>query len=208
MRSRSWAIRFAILTAAALAACGGGGAGADAPKGPTAAASAKPPANTTLSPPPSGLPPMAPMPPPGVTGSRKGKERSDAALVSCTGGAKLSAKSPTEHVRRVGEACKTATRMHIVGDTWRGERVDKDAHAEQKIRVEANKCYRVYFATDENVRDAVVVMRDSAGDIVTESPGPAVPERGAVCFTSSDEVTLLLSVGSGKGAYAAEVWSN
>jgi hypothetical protein len=28
-----------------------------------------------------------------------------------------------------------------------------------------------------------------------------------MCFTTADEVTLLLGVGSGKGAYAAQVWS-
>lgn len=75
-------------------------------------------------------------------------------------------------------------------------------------RVEANKCYRIVFATDENVHDAVVVMRDSAGDVVAESTGTALPEDGAVCFKASDEVTPLVGVGSGKGAYAAQVWSN
>lgn len=74
--------------------------------------------------------------------------------------------------------------------------------------MEANKCYRIVFATDENVHDAVVVMRDSAGDVVAESAGAALPEDGAVCFKASDEVTLLVGVGSGKGAYAAQVWSN
>jgi hypothetical protein len=64
------------------------------------------------------------------------------------------------------------------------------------------------FAADENVHDAVVVMRDSAGDMVAESAGAALPEDGAVCFTAADEVTLMVGIGAGKGAYAAQVWSD
>jgi hypothetical protein len=98
--------------------------------------------------------------------------------------------------------------MHAVGAPLRGQQGDKDAHQEHKFRAEANKCYRVYFGTDESVRDAVLVLRDSAGDLVAESPAAALPEDGALCFTTADEVTLLVSVGAGKGAYVAQVWSD
>jgi hypothetical protein len=64
------------------------------------------------------------------------------------------------------------------------------------------------FATDENVKDAVVVMRDSGGDIVAESAGSALPDDGALCFTSTDELTLMVAIGSGKGAYALQLWSD
>jgi hypothetical protein len=58
------------------------------------------------------------------------------------------------------------------------------------------------------VKDAVLVMRDSAGDMVVESPAGALPEDGAVCFTAADEVTLMVGIGAGKGSYAAQVWSD
>jgi hypothetical protein len=148
------------------------------------------------------------MPPPGVAGSRKGKKKSDAALYACGGGATPSGKDPADLVKRLGESCTSAAKMKPVGAMIRGQQADRDAHQEHKIRVEANKCYRVVFATDENVKDAVVVMRDSAGDIVAESPGAALPEDGAVCFTTNDEVTLMIAVGTGNGGYAAQVWSN
>ena len=51
-------------------------------------------------------------------------------------------------------------------------------------------------------------MRDSAGDVVAESPGAALPEDGAECFTSADEITLMVGIGTGKGAYAMQVWSD
>ncbi len=151
---------------------------------------------------------MASMPPPGVAGSKKGKKKVDGSLQACGGGAGTSAKDPSDHVKRVGEACAAASKMKPFGTLIRGQQADKDAHQEHKLRVEANKCYRIYFATDENVKDVVLVMRDSAGDVVVESPGPALPQDGSVCFTTADEVSLLLAIGSGKGAYAAQAWSN
>ena len=200
---------FAVVGALPLLACGGGAKPAAGPVKPAASASAA--ASTTgsaLSPPPTGLPPLAKMPPAGVAGSKKATRKTDPALYACGGGAKPSAKDPADLVKRLGEACVAAAKMKPVGVMIRAQQADRDAHQEHKVRVEANKCYRVVFATDENVRDAVVVMRDSAGDVVAESPGAALPEDGALCFTTGDEVTLMVGIGAGKGAYAAQVWSN
>jgi len=147
------------------------------------------------------------MPPPGVAGSKKARRRPDAALYACGGGAKPTAKDPADLVKRVGEACAAASKMKPLGAAIRGTQADKDAHQEQKVKVDANKCYRVYFAADENVKDAVVVLRDSAGDVVGESAGVALPADGAVCFTAADELTLLVGIGAGRGAYAVQVWS-
>ena len=148
------------------------------------------------------------MPPPGVAGSKKARKKTDAALYTCGGGAKPSAKDPAELVKRLGEACAAAAKMKPLGAMIRAQQADRDAHQEHKLRVEANKCYRIVFATDENVHDAVVVMRDSTGDIVAESPGAALPPDGALCFTTADEVTLMVAIGAGKGAYALQVWSD
>lgn len=148
------------------------------------------------------------MPPPGVAGSKKAKKKADGALFACGGGAKPGARDPADLVKRLGELCAATAQMKPVGPMIRAQQADRDAHQEHKLRVEANKCYRVVFATDEHVKDAVLVMRDSAGDIVAESPGAALPEDGAICFTAADEVTLMVGVGAGKGAYAAQVWSD
>jgi hypothetical protein len=189
------------------AACGGGAKVPVQGSAKDGGAEAGRPTMATT-PPPSGLPPMAAMPPPGVTGSKKAKERKDPALGSCSGAARPQAKDPADHVKRVGESCAAASKMRAVGAVLRGQQGDKDAHQENRFRAEANHCYRVYFAGDEAAKDVVIVLRDSAGDIVAEAPGPAVPENGAACFTTSDEVTLLVGVGSGKGAWAAQVWSD
>jgi len=201
------------VIAVAAAACGGGGAAGTTGTVPSARSSASASAGSAggafaQTPPPSGLPPLAPMPPPGVAGSKKAKLKPDGALFACGGGAKPSAKDPADLVKRLGESCASAAKMKPVGTMIRGQQADRDAHHEHKVRVEANKCYRVVFATDENVRDAVVVMRDSSGDVVAESPGAALPEDGSICFTTADEITLMVAVGAGKGSYAAQVWGD
>jgi hypothetical protein len=205
-----------LVAVLAAVACGGGNLPATGPGSASAHASASARADGggasngsfALTPPPSGLPPLAAMPPAGVTGSKKAKKMSDPALFTCGGGAKPVAKDPADLVKRLGESCASAAKMKPVGPMIRAQQADRDAHQEHKVRVEANKCYRVVFATDENVHDAVVVMRDSAGDMVGESAGAALPEDGAMCFTTADEVTLLIGIGAGKGAYAAQVWSD
>ena len=151
---------------------------------------------------------MAAMPPPGVAGSRKARMKRDAALYDCGAGAPTAGRDPAEQVKRIGEACAAVSRMHPAGPPLRGTSSDRDPHQEHRVHVDANKCYRVYFATAEGVHDAVVVVRDSNGDIVGESAASALPEDSAMCFGASDDVTLLVAVGSGKGTYVAQVWSN
>jgi hypothetical protein len=98
--------------------------------------------------------------------------------------------------------------MRPTGVSFRGRQSDSERHHEHRFRVEAGRCYRIYFAVDMGVRDAVTILRDSSGDRIAESPRVGLPSDGAVCFTEADEVTLLVAVGAGKGAYAAEVWSD
>ncbi|MBX3200767.1 MAG: hypothetical protein KF894_21700 [Labilithrix sp.] len=199
-----------VVAGALTLACGGGGAKAPAGASSSADAGAEGGAAVELatSPPPTGLPPMASMPPPGVAGSKKAKLRSDATLAACSGAGRTRAKDPAELVKKLGEACAATSKMKPLGAVLRGQQADREPHQASTFRAEANRCYRVYFGGDEAVADMVVVLRDSAGDIVAEAPSPAAPEGGAVCFTAADEVSLLVAVGSGKGAWAAQVWSD
>jgi hypothetical protein len=151
---------------------------------------------------------MATMPAPGVVGSKKAKLRVDAALASCTSVARAEGKDPAAQVKKTGEACAASSKMKPVGPVLRGQQSDREPHQEHKFRAEANHCYRVYFSGDDGAKDVVIVLRDSAGDIVAEGPAPAVPNDSAACFTSTDDVSLLLGVGSGKGAWAAQVWGD
>lgn len=199
----------ALGIAAALAACGASGKDAKAPAPAASDGGADAgPAKLATSPPPSNLPPMAQMPPPGVAGSKKGKRRPDPALASCAAAVPLTGADPAALVKRAGEACAAAAKAKPASAVLKGQQRGEDAHQEQRFRAEANHCYRVYFASDDAAKDVVVSLRDSAGDVVAEAPAPAVPADGTFCFSTADEVTLLIGVGSGKGAWAAQVWGD
>jgi hypothetical protein len=196
-----------FLGAPIVVACGGGA------KTPVSAKSTDGGADAAISPfattpPPSGLPPMAKMPPPGVAGSKRAKTRAVPALAACSGSTRAQAKDPADLVKKLGDGCAAASKMKPVGTLLRGQQGDKDAHQENKFHAEANHCYRLYFASDEAAKDVVVVLRDSAGDIVSEAPGPSVPEDGIACFTAADDVSVLVGIGAGKGSWAAQVWSD
>jgi hypothetical protein len=152
---------------------------------------------------------MASMPPPGVAGSKKARLKADPSLLSCASSAPRTGRDPAAAVKVAGEACAAAAKMKPSGPTLRGQQGDKDPHAEHRVRVESGKCYRVFLATEESAKDAVIVVRDSAGDVVaTSEGGAAVPSDGTMCFTAGDELTLLVAVGSGRGAYVAQLWSD
>lgn len=151
---------------------------------------------------------MASMPPPGVLGSKIAKTEERPALATCSAAASPRAKDPAAAVAAAGERCAAASKMKPIGAVVRGAQADRDAHQESRFRVEPNRCYRVYLAGDPGVLDLVAVLRDAAGDVVATGPAPAIPEGGAACFTTGGEATLLVGVGHGKGAWAAQVWSD
>lgn len=192
------------------------GAGACAPKSDPAAPGISAPGRSTPRPSASApsaelgpLPPMATMPPPGVATSRKANVTHDASLSAClstTSSANATNDGPASRVRKIAEGCAAASGMTALGPPVEGRQADKDRAAEQPLHVDANRCYRVYVATDPSVHDAVVVARDSAGAVVATSAAAALPEDGAMCFTSADDVTILVGVGSGEGRYATQVW--
>ena len=200
------------LVAAAVTfglACGGQ---ARAPSKPAAADGGAPVdaavGTWTPSPLPSGLPPMASMPPPGVAGSKKAKLKSDAAVGPCSGPFRAQAKDPTGEVKRHGEACAGASKTKPLGAPMRGSQADRDPAFAGRFHADANHCYRVYFAGDESAKDVTIVLRDSAGDVILESPAPVAPAGGSVCFSAADDVTVLVGVGSGKGEWVAQVWGD
>lgn len=207
-------IRFSLLAVpgflalGALVACGSKNTAKTPIVVPAADAGATTANAFATSPPPSGLPPMAPMPPPGVAGSKKAKVKPDSALAACGGQLEPHGKDPAAVVKSVGDSCAPPSKMKPVGAAMRGTQADKDAHQENKFHAEANHCYRVYFAGDDGVKDLALVLRDSNGDVIAESPGPAAPQDGAMCFTAADDVTVSLAIGNGKGAWVAQVWGD
>jgi hypothetical protein len=210
MRCSSGFVVFVLppVIAALALACGGQAKTPTKPAADAGAPTDAAVATFTPSPPPSGLPPLAPMPPPGVAGSKKAKVKNDAALGPCSGPFRAQAKDPAGDVKRHGEACAAASKSKALGAPMRGSQADRDPAFAGRFHADANHCYRVYVAGDESAKDVTVVLRDSAGDVILESPAPVAPAGGAVCFSAADDVSVLVGVGSGKGEWVAQVWGD
>lgn len=189
---------FALVAALA---CGPGGE-AKVPAlgvGPSPSASGQAPAPSPL---PSGLPDALPVPPMGVKGSHVAKLESDASA-SCTRGASgaVGVGRPEETLARLVASCK----LRPLGPAFAGQSSDGDPAKETRFQAKAGRCYRVLTARDASITDLVVVVRDGHGDTAAEGPEVAIPRDGKLCFSSDDAATVLVSVGTGRGAFAVQV---
>lgn len=184
----------------AVFACGPGGE-AKVPvlgAGPAPSASAQTPAPSPL---PSGLPDALPVPPMGVKGSHVAKLEADASA-SCTRGASgAGAGRPEEALARLVASCK----LRPLGPAFAAQSSDGDPAKETRFQAKAGRCYRVLSARDASITDLVVVVRDGHGDTAAEGPEVAIPRDGKLCFSSDDAATVLVSVGTGRGAFAVQV---
>lgn len=138
------------------------------------------------------------MPEPGVKGSSKVTLKSADA---CVGGAATNGKAvPVASLLACDKGLKA------VGAAFEGTAGEGDPAQTTTFRAEKGRCYRVYSTSDTG--SLVVVLTDSAGARIAESPGPATPERALACFTSSDTVTVSAATGRGKGHFAVQVASD
>ncbi len=153
------------------------------------------------SPLPSGLPAALPVPPMGVRGSLRAKLRDDASS-KCTSGQARADGRAEDALKKLGSACKLQASSSVFSATLG----DGDGSKEFAFRAKAGHCYRVLSAKDAAILDLVVVLRDGKGDIAASGPESAVPANGKLCFEADDDTTLLVSVGTGRGAFAVQVW--
>lgn len=76
----------------------------------------------------------------------------------------------------------------------------------------AGTCYRVYATGDRNIRDLDLLVRDSAGQVLggdlTHDAWPIVPPDAPLCIDKAGLYMLEVSVFSGSGRYAVQVWGN
>ncbi|WP_394823318.1 hypothetical protein [Pendulispora albinea] len=214
------AVPFAMFTMTAVAglgmvACGGEPKGAASPAPPVADAGAK-----TAAAPPSALPfvpsnvPMAPMPPPFRYGSQKAEKKPlpSSGTPACRDAfaSPAPASDPAGQLQRLAKAC--SDKMHPAGAPVSGTQAQGAPAQSIKLKAESGRCYRVYAAAAPAVKNLVVVVTDSAGAVVwesrTEEARVAAPEDGALCFKANDDAQVTVSVGSGEGAYAVQIWSD
>ncbi len=202
------------LLAASVAACTP--AAAPHPKAPATAApsasgsSAPAPASSAAPPPALSAPPLPPPPP--NAASDKVTRKSDPAWAACRRAFEPKKKDVAADVAALGQGCAKATQLKPLGKRLTGAQSDQDPPQSFPFQAQAGHCYRVYAQGSDGIRDLDVAIKDStgalAGEDATDSPTAVLFEDGAICFNVADAAVIVVSVGLGKGSYAAEVWSD
>jgi hypothetical protein len=153
-------------------------------------------------------------PPAASAGSTKISTKNDPSWASCHGSVKMKGKDKTvsADVALLAKACAKTTKMKVVGKTISGKQSDSGQPQTYPLKAVANHCYRVYAQAGDGVKDLDVAIKDSAGNVAgedsTDSPTAVVLEDGAVCFKEADAAQVVVSVGSGAGAYALQIWGD
>ncbi len=196
------------FTTCVLAACGGDQKGVEAPK--PAPQDAGPPdavAPQAAVPFASSNVPMAEVAPTFRYGSRKAEKKA----VSPPPCADPGGADPRAQAGAFVHSC--GDKMRPLGPPQAGTQAETAPAQPFKLKAEGGHCYRFYAGSARTVKNLVVVVTDSTGAIAWESrsaqqDGPAhlvAPEDGVLCFKSSDDALVTVSVGSGAGPYTLQI---
>ena len=214
------ALPFAVSALLVFApACGGNKPDTNTPPMASDTASAM---STGSGPTTSTMPSAVDTSPPANTGepaptekkSKKADKKQDAAWLACHKDYKPTSKGKNleADVTKLAKGCEKVTKMKLIGKTQTGKQDAEGKPQTFPLKAAAGKCYRVYAESDPGITDLDMAIKDSNGDIAgedsTDDPSPVVLEDGAVCFKEADDAVVIVSVGSGKGAYALQVWGD
>jgi hypothetical protein len=121
-------------------------------------------------------------------------------------------KDVSRTVAAIARQCEAAAKTKLVGTTIAGKQSDKERPQSFPLEAKARHCYRAYVQAGEAIRNIDVSIDDSAGIVVaedaTDEPSAVVPREGAVCFGRDDRASVVVSVGSGGGEYALQIWGD
>ena len=151
---------------------------------------------------------------PANTGSTKATAKNDPSWATCHASVKLKGKDKdvSKDVAALGKSCAKVSKMKVVGKTLTGKQSDSGSPQSYPLKAAAKHCYRVFAAGGDGIKDLDVAIKDSAGNVAgedsTDSSTAIVLDDGAVCFKEADAATVVVSVGSGSGAYAVQIWGD
>jgi len=206
---RGWAV--------AVLACGHGARPPATPPPPLPPASASV-VHATASPAPQApaiaieTPSAAPLAPAPTPTSAVGTTRRDPSWASCHRSTKARGKDLAAGVAAMGRDCAASTHTKLVGATLTGKQAAEDAPQSFPFAAKGSHCYRVYAQAADSIHDLDVAVKDSAGILLaqdsTDDPRPVVLEDGEVCFRQDDQASVVVSVGTGQGSYALQIWGD
>jgi hypothetical protein len=170
------------------------------------------PAPTPLAPMATETASAAPLPPAPAPTSTVATTRSDPSWVSCHRASRARGQDLASAVAAVAGGCAASTQMKLVGTTLTGRQAAEDTPQTFPFEAKGGHCYRVYARAAETIENLDLVVKDSAsiavGQDSTSDPNPVVLEDGEVCFRQDDKASVVVSVGTGKGRYALQIWGD
>lgn len=146
--------------------------------------------------------------PPSNPGSTKATSKNDPSWVACHSSFKPKGKSQAADVAALAKGCAKATKMKMIKAA-----ASKTGDAQTwPLKAKANKCYRVYVQGADGVKGIDASIKDSTGAVAGAATGDGstavVLDDGAVCFKEADSATVAVSVKSGSGGYAVQIWGD
>jgi hypothetical protein len=216
-----------VPLAIAIGACGGGNKPPETPPSASESSSTSASESTSETAPaassaaeatdaaaPSESASAAAAPAPAKPASTKASPKNDPAWATCHQNFKPKGKDKdvSKDVATLAKSCAKATKLKQVGKTITGKQSDSGSPQTYPLKAQANHCYRVYAQAGDGIKDLDVAIKDSAGAVAgedsTDNATAIVLDDGAVCFKEADAATVVVSVGSGSGAYALQIWGD
>lgn len=128
------------------------------------------------------------------------------------GGCEASVKALSDAAKSLdalSSACAASSKVRPAGAPILGSGSATTPATPSKLHLDAGHCYRVYGAASSAVKGFVVTIMDADGANVAEyhadSVSPFIAPDEALCAEKAEDLTVLIAVGAGDGAYAVSI---
>jgi hypothetical protein len=120
--------------------------------------------------------------------------------------------NPQSDLGRITKSCGPFGRMRpITGVTFGHQSARQPADRYTFFVPDADTCFRIFATGDRNIDDLDLLLRTPEGEPITgditHDSWPVVPPQGPACFEEPGLYLLEVSVFSGAGRYALQVWA-
>ena len=121
--------------------------------------------------------------------------------------------NPKSDLARITKSCGSVGRMRPITNVTFGRQGARDPADRYTFFVpDTESCFRIFAAADRTIYDLDLLLRTPDGEPITgditHDTWPVLPPQGPACFEEPGLYVLEVSVFSGAGRYALQVWSN
>jgi hypothetical protein len=155
--------------------------------------------------------PDAKLPPPLDFGSPLVERKAHTDWAACSKSITRNASAATT-LADVTKACGAASGLHAGPAPSLGKSSASADPTAVPVHVDKGKCVRVFATAAPSVKALVVIVKDASGRPAAiykaDDLDAAIAPPEALCFKETQDATLSISVGSGDGDYAVQLWTD